>query len=212
MGSQFPPKSPLLESTNRGQKQRSEIEADPEEERRGREIESIEGRLLIRVPFTDGGSLRFSSHAINDPPPFSGIRSAFIWIGIAQICRFRVQFSSASHRIGFALDSSTGVARLLGCKRGFARVNRTTGTGIAEATVLHLEPCYSSSSLSSCLGSNSSYNAFTRFDSMGVDGESFDDGGKSSAGLDGGDSIGGGSVMWSWERWMQAILLQITSS
>lgn len=43
MGSQFPPKSPLLESTNRGQKQRSEIEADPEEERRGREIESIEG-------------------------------------------------------------------------------------------------------------------------------------------------------------------------
>ncbi|CAL9168505.1 unnamed protein product [Musa hybrid cultivar] len=65
MGSQFPPKSPLLESTNRGQKQRSEIEADPEEERRGREIESIEGRLLIRVPFTDGGSLRFSSHAIN---------------------------------------------------------------------------------------------------------------------------------------------------
>ncbi|URE30596.1 hypothetical protein MUK42_12749 [Musa troglodytarum] len=39
---------------------------------------------------------------------------------------------------------------------------------------------------------------------MGVDGESLDDGGKSSAGLDGGDSIGGGSVMWSWERWMQA--------
>ncbi|CAL9761207.1 unnamed protein product [Musa acuminata subsp. burmannicoides] len=115
MGSQFPPKSPLLESTNRGQKQRSEIEADPEEERKRDRIDRgvtcrvcvergvnasaslsrnrnpphkkpIDGsssnfdspihnlpshvsrhhsRLLIRVPFTDGGSLRFSSHAIN---------------------------------------------------------------------------------------------------------------------------------------------------
>ncbi|CAL9090464.1 unnamed protein product [Musa acuminata var. zebrina] len=115
MGSQFPPKSPLLESTKRGQKQRSEIEADPEEERKRDRIDRgvtcrvcvergvnasaslsrnrnpphkkpIDGsssnfespihnlpshlsrhhsRLLIRFPFTDGGSLRFSSHAIN---------------------------------------------------------------------------------------------------------------------------------------------------